>query len=259
MGHDVWYIPRDSYNGIDEIWGETINAKFTRAYMIEMYIANVTGFEGDGDFFSKFGLDIRDNTNMVVANRSFHKYIPSTIAERPREGDLIYVPVMQNLFEIKFVEQDKHFYTLGKKLPYIYELRCELFRYSSESISTGVSDIDDVEKDSSYNIGLQVTGGTGTYYTDEVVYQGANLASAYAKAEVKTFDLPTKHLEVYNIVGKFVEGELITGVTSNTVWTLTRSDELGDYTDHDISDNKPIQTDADSVIITTEHNPLGVP
>ena len=259
MGHDVFYIPRDSYDSIDQIWGETINAKFTKSYAIEAYLANVEGYEGDGDFFSKFGLDIRDTTNIVVSYRSFIRYIPSAITARPREGDLIYIPVMKKLFEIKFVEEELLFFSLGKRNPYMYELRCELFRYSSETIDTGMEEIDDIEKDNSYTVNLHVTGGTGTYYTDEIVYQGANVAYATAKAQVKTFDLSTMNVEVINIVGEFVANVALRGETSNTVYTVAIADNNGDYTYYDMSDNKIIENDADEVIIVNESNPLGNP
>ena len=259
MGHDVQYIPRDSYNGVDEIWGESINAKFTRAYTIEAYIANVEGYEGDGDFFSKFGLDIRDTTNLVISTRSFQRFIPTNIALRPREGDLIYVPVMKKLFEIKFVEEELLFFTAGKRDPYIYELRCDLFRYSSESIDTGMGEIDNVEKDNAYSISINVPIGSQTYYTDEIVYQGANVTFAVAKGTVKTYDIATGILELYNISGVFTANVPIRGVTSNTTKTATSTDDIGDFTYYDLSDNRPIQTDADAIMITTEKNPFGMP
>lgn len=259
MGHDVWYIPRDSYNGIDEIWGESINAKFTRAYAIEAYLANVEGYEGDGDFFSKFGLDIRDTTNIILSNRSFTRFIPSTIASRPKEGDLIYVPVMKKLFEIKFVEEELLFFSLGKRNPYIFELRCELFRYSSESLTTGVEEIDDIEKDNSYSVRLNLGPGLGTYYNGEVVYQGANLNVAFARAEVRTFDPIDQTIDVINIVGEFIDSANVIGITSNTIRQVSLADDLKNTTYYDMSDNRPIQNDADEVIIVTENNPLGAP
>lgn len=259
MGHDVWYIPRDSYNGIDEIWGESINAKFTRAYAIESYLANVEGYEGDGDFFSKFGLDIRDTTNMIVSHRSFSRYIPPSIALHPREGDLIYVPVMKKLFEIKFVEEELLFFSLGKRNPYIYELRCDLFRYSGEELSTGVEEIDTVEQDNSYSIALDLINGTGTFYLKETAYQGSNVEFATAKATVKDFDPASKQIELFNIVGEFAVNTTIRGATSNAVFTVTTKDTLGDYTYYDLRDNKPIQDDAEEVIVVTENNPFGQP
>lgn len=259
MGHDVYYIPRDSYDGIDQIWGESINATFTRAYTIEAYIANVEGYEGDGDFFSKFGLDIRDTTNIVIAYRAFTRYVPSAITPRPREGDLIYIPVMKKLFEIKFVEEELLFFSLGKRNPYIYELRCDLFRYSSESIDTGVEEIDDVEKDNSYAIKLDLGAGSGLFVRDELVYQGASYNTATQKAIVKEFNPTEKTIELYNIVGEFSVNTAILGVTSNASYTVITKDTLGDYTYYDLTDNKPIQDDAEDVIVVTENNPFGMP
>lgn len=259
MGHDVYYIPRDSYNGDDEIYGETINAKFSRAYSIEAYIANVEGYEGDGDFFSKFGLEIRDTSNFVISARSFFKYIPSNIASRPREGDLLYVPVMRKLFEIKFVEEELLFFSIGKRNPYMYELRCELFRFSDEQIETGVEEIDDVQVENSYTIQLSLGNGAGTFYDGEIVYQGSNVATSNIKATVTDYDVGAKKLTLHNVMGSFASGINIRGVTSNAVYTIASSDELGDYVFYDQSDNKNLQTEAALFIDLSEINPFGMP
>jgi len=259
MGHDCFYIPRDSYNGDDEIYGETVNAKFTRAYAIETYLANVEGYEGDGDFFSKFGLEIRDTSNFVISTRSFQQYIPSNIAQRPREGDLLYVPVMHKLFEIKFVEEELLFFSLGKRNPYMYELRCELFRFSDEQIETGVEEIDDVESENAYTIQLTLGSGTGTFYDGETVYQGANVNSALAKAVVTDYDVITKKLTLHNIVGTFASATTIRGVTSNASYTATATDTLGDFVFYDQYDNRAIQNEAALFIDLSEINPFGMP
>ena len=260
MGHDCYYIPRDSYNGDDEIFGETKNAKFTRAYTMEMYIANVEGYEGDGDFFSKFGLDIRDTSNFVVAARTFRKYIPSNIAFRPREGDLIYIPVMQKLFEIKFVEEELLFFSLGNRNPYIYELRCELFRFSDENIETGVEEVDEVAVDNSYTIELSLGPGNDLYYNiGEDVYQGANLANALAKAVVSDYNPTTKKINLQNIVGTFAVGTPLVGQTTNASFSVVSTDVLGDYVFYDLSDNKNLQTEAALFIDLSEINPFGMP
>ena len=85
MGHDVYYILRESLDDIDYIFGEATKVKMKHAYLIEAYLANVEGFEGDGDFFSKFGLEIRDTTNFVISRRSFVKNVPTTLRQRPQE------------------------------------------------------------------------------------------------------------------------------------------------------------------------------
>lgn len=259
MGHDCYYIPRDSYNGDDEIYGETINAKFSRAYTMEMYIANVEGYEGDGDFFSKFGLEIRDTSNFVLSRKTFNKYIPSNIAARPREGDLIYVPVMRKIFEIKFVEEELLFFSIGKRNPYMYELRCELFRFSDENFDTGVEEIDDVESENSYTIELALGTGTGNYQSGELVYQGANVASSNTKAYVTDYNPTTKKITLHNIVGTFATATNLRGATSNAVYVVTSTDVLGDYVFYDQSDNKNFQNEAALFIDLSEINPFGNP
>lgn len=259
MGHDCFYIPRDSYNGDDEIYGETVNAKFSRAYTMEMYIANVEGYEGQGDFFSKFGLDIRDTSNFVIAARSFRKYVPSNIAWRPREGDLVYVPVMQKMFEIKFVEEELLFFSIGNRNPYIYELRCELFRFSDENLNTGVEEVDGVAVENAYTINLDLGTGTGTYNIGETVYQGANLAFASARAVISDYDPIAKKLELMDIVGTFATATNVRGASSNATYVVTTTDVLGDYAFYDQYDNKNLQTEAALFIDLSEINPFGMP
>lgn len=259
MGHDCFYIPRDSYNGDDEIYGETINAKFTRAYAIEAYIANVEGYEGDGDFFSKFGLEIRDTSNFIISDRAFRKYIPSNIAQRPREGDLLYVPVMRKLFEIKFVEEELNFFSIGKRNPYMHELRCELFRFSDEQIDTGVEEIDEVEVQNSYTIELALGNGTGTFYDGEVVFQGSNVATSNVKATVTDYDVATKKITLRNVIGSFATATTIRGVTSNASYNVVSTDVLGDHVFYDQYDNKALQTEAALFIDLSEINPFGMP
>jgi hypothetical protein len=259
MGHDVKYLPREAYDSADDVIGESPQAKFTRAYTVEMYLANVEGYEGDGDFFSKFGLEIRDTSNFIISRKTFERYIPSTIATRPREGDLIWVPLLYKIFEIKFVEEELMFFSLGKRNPFIYELRCEVFRYSQEDFDTGDNEIDDIEHVVAYTIELNVNAGSGNYYINEMLYQGANLSSSTVSAEVKDWDSANNKLQVINIKGQFTNGLTVIGETSNTRYTLTTYDELADLINYDDSDNRVIQTEANNFIDMTEINPFGVP
>jgi hypothetical protein len=259
MGHDVWYIPREGFNETDFLFGENVQSKFERAYQLEMYLANVEGYEGDGDFFSKFGLEIRDTSNFVVSRLTFEKYVPSSLATRPKEGDLVFVPVMQKLFEIKFVEEELMFFSIGKRTPYIYELRCELFRYSQESINTGVEEVDHVEHTLGYTIDMDLNNGSGNYNIEERVYQGANLAYSTSSADVKDWDPIIKKMQVINIIGEFQANANVIGATSNTRYNILTFDDLGDNTDYDTYDNRNIQTEADEFIDFTEINPFGKP
>lgn len=259
MGHDIKYLPREVYDQSDDVLGESVNSKFTRAYGMEMYLANVEGYEGDGDFFSKFGLEIRDTSNFVVSRRSFERYVPSSIARRPREGDLIFVPLLGKIFEIKFVEEELMFFSLGKRLPYMYELRCEVFRFSNEDFETGDEEVDDIEHSAAYTINFNLSTGSGNYFKDEIVYQGANLASATATAEVKHWIPETKNLEIINVKGNMIAAANLTGASSNAKYMVASLDDLADLVDYDDSDNRVIQTEANTFIDLSEINPFGVP
>jgi len=159
-GQDVFYIPRTQITQ-DEILNDDYS-RFEGAYEIEMYIANTEGFEGEGDLMSKFGLEIRDQATFVVSKRRFTQMVDidlNTLREdRPREGDLIYLPLSRSLFEIKFVEHEKPFYQISQ-LP-TYELQCELYEYSSEEFDTGIDAIDRFEQIYATSEVLLIEGGT---------------------------------------------------------------------------------------------------
>ena len=139
-GIDVYWLPRISSGNADQILGEDTLSSFSTNHMVEMYIKNVEGFEGQGDFLSKFGLDIRDQITFTLAVRRFDQL--DSGYPRPREGDLIYFPLNKKIFEIEFVEHESMFYPNGA-LP-VYDLRCELYAYNQEEINTGIDEIDQI-------------------------------------------------------------------------------------------------------------------
>ena len=145
-GFDVFYIPRTLVN-VDKIFNEDELSKFTSAHSIEMYLQSVDGFEGEGDFLSKFGVEIRDRASFVVVKSRWSSAVDdnaSLIVEgRPNEGDLIYFPLTKGLFEITFVEHENIFYQANNI--YTYRIDGERFVYSSEKIDTGVAAIDAIE------------------------------------------------------------------------------------------------------------------
>ena len=257
MGHDVYYLPREDWNDADTLFGENVHSRFERAYQMEMYLANVEGWEGDGDFFSKFGLEIRDTSNFVVTKRTFERYVPTTITARPREGDLLYIPVMRKIFEIKFVEEDLMFFTKGNKLPYLYELRAEAFRYANEKIDTGVDVIDEIDSLSSYTLELPLTG-SGNFNIGEVVYQGANLAFASATAKVSNWEPSNNKIQLFDIKGNFATSGQLVGTSSGTTRIVGSYDALQDNVYYDLFDNKLIETEANNFIVI-QQNPFGTP
>jgi hypothetical protein len=154
-GHDVYYLPRRSIDQ-DNILGEDVLSRFENAYPIEMYLTNIEGWEGDGELFSKFGLQVTHQATFVVSKRRWEDVIGNNpdellqLPSRPAEGDIIYFPKTNSMFEIKFVQHLNPFYQLGKF--YIYSMNCELYQYSSEILNTGVEEIDKMQGISSQNL-----------------------------------------------------------------------------------------------------------
>ncbi len=139
-GQDVYYINR-TLGAEDRVLREDDLPTFDAAYQMEMYIKNIDGFEGDGDFLSKFGLEIRDEITFTLARRIFEQEVaPNESKNNPYVGDLIYFPLNNKIFEIKFVEHESIFYQMGALQ--VYDIRCDLFEYSGEKFSTGITDID---------------------------------------------------------------------------------------------------------------------
>ena len=139
-GHDIYYITRTA-GAVDDVLNEDDLSEYKRADFIDMYIKNFDGFEGEGDFLSKFGLEIRDEMTLTIARRTFELDVAQyTQNDRPLEGDLIYFPLNKKMFEVKFVEHEPVFYQMGALQ--MYDLRCEMFEYSQETFNTGVSEID---------------------------------------------------------------------------------------------------------------------
>jgi hypothetical protein len=142
-GIDLYYLPKRILSK-DDIFREEELVTFNTAHPIEMYIKNVDGFEGEGDFMSKFGLEIRDRITFTVSRRSFASEILINEADfvRPREGDLIWFPLNRKMYKIQFVEHEAIFYQLGSLQT--FDIVCELFEYNNETFETGIPDIDQV-------------------------------------------------------------------------------------------------------------------
>jgi hypothetical protein len=140
-GLDLFYLSR-SLQAVDEILNEDDLSIFDSAYSMEMYVKSVDGFQGEGDFLSKFGLQIRDQVTLTVARRTFERFAtrlnPHLI--RPKEGDLVYLPLNNKFFKVMHVEHESVFYQSGALQ--VFDLKCELFEYSSERFETGVEEID---------------------------------------------------------------------------------------------------------------------
>ena len=142
-GHDCYYLPRTIVNE-DTILGEAANSTFDDAYEVEMYLEGIEGFEGEGDLYSKFGVEVRDSATFVISRRTWERFVSLDVnlatGLRPNEGDLIYFPLSKSLFEIKFVEHENPFYQLGKL--FVFKMSCDLFEYSGEKFDTSIEVLD---------------------------------------------------------------------------------------------------------------------
>jgi hypothetical protein len=166
-GQDMYYIPR-KLNNYDSVYGADDQSSYEIAYPIEIYIKSVDGFQGDGNFMSKFGIEIRDQVIFSVAQRRFTEEVEVFNAQvRPNEGDLIYFPLNNKCFQIKFVNKFEMFYQLGALQT--WEMTCELFEYSNEILNTGIPEIDILQKKFSTNIiDWAITDEAGNYLLDEL-------------------------------------------------------------------------------------------
>jgi len=165
-GVDNYYVPRKIVN-YNNTFREQNFTEYGNAISIEMYVRNVDGFDGEGEFLSAFGVEVRDQITFSVAMRVYDSEVGAVLnRDRPLEGDLVYFPFTKALYAIKFVNKKPIFYQMGALQ--FYDLTCELFEYSNEVFNTGVDEID-----STYNAFLTTTepyyilSESGTTITDE--------------------------------------------------------------------------------------------
>jgi hypothetical protein len=259
-GIDIQYLPRTIVNK-DSLFGEDPLSRFNSVKPIEMYMENVNNFIG-GDTLGKFGLEIRDSATFIVSKKRFQR---ETGMLRPLEGDIIYLPLTQGFFEIKYVEHEAPFYQLGKN--YVFKMSVELFQFNEETFNTGDSEIDTIPDDVQFRLFVTygATSGTGSSFSvGDLVYQykngatGGGASAADASGYVK--NITNNTLALRNIIGKWNVSTATTVryvISSNdtTYRSVTSIDDrvLQDAYD----DNKDIQTRSDNDLDFTIRNPFG--
>lgn len=262
-GMDVFYLSRTSRDEPDYLFGEDTLKQYRHAYPMEMYLENVTGMDGEGDFISKFGLEIRDEVTLLVSRRRFSATVP---LNRPREGDLVYIPLLKNFFEVTFVEHENDqamYYTLGRGRGgnvYVYALKLKQYHFSEEIIETGIQEIDEQAFNCYKRTRISLANtGSGTYLVNEVVYQGANLEYSTASAVVYRFE-PNSALDVIRLNGSFTSGANVIGNTSGSVYPVliqNTDTQVDEFVYEDLVNNTQIEREADSILDWTESNPFG--
>lgn len=256
QGFSGYYIPNTNEEARDLIFGDDPLKKFTVAYKLDMYLVNTMDYGDEQDFFTKFGLEVHNQTKIQFTFREFMKQTKKEYAQ-PREGDLIFLPFFKDsgeLFEIKFVNTSKDLYTLGRVRPFYYELSLEPFKYNDEDLDTGVQAIDSIEVLESFKATLQVQSGSGDFTVGETIYQGtAN--DHIALAEVAAWDQANSIVTIMNINGTFSNTSplQIVGVSSNATYQLSSTDNKLHSTQFD---NLPILGEIID-FVDTETNPFG--
>lgn len=259
-GIDIYYLPRSSHSVLDQLFGDDPVKYYNKAYKIDMYLETFNDFEGQQEFFSKFGLQIDKTARVAVAKRTFNRLVPSSVRLIPKEGDLIFLPIQQKLMEVRFVEEEKNFFQLGKVQPYMFSLSIETFKYNGELLDTGISDIDELTDNiaPSINMLFQDDNQVVSFVRGEVVYQGNNISTATCTGIVADFDRTTRILRVRNIKGVFVANNAVVGFDSGASYILEDYDGMENATSA-YDDNYLLQTEAANILDFTENNPFGEP
>ena len=254
-GIDIFYCPRTLVNE-DLLLGQDAISEYRSAHTIEMYIKTIDGFEGEGDFVAKFGLQINDQVTFTVARRRWSELglIGDGREDAPKEGDIIYFPMTNALFQVLFVEDESIFYQTGGLQ--VFDLVCEMFTYSNQRLDTGIDEIDKIERLQAYSLDFTLDSGSGNYIMEETVYQGDSLSEATVTGEVASWSSTTKILNLINMTGNFSGTKNIIGDTSGASYTITAFNPQ-DSTSSAAGDNLAIEQEADSIIDFTEGNPFG--
>ena len=254
-GIDIFYCPRTLVNE-DLLLGQDAISEYRSAHTIEMYIKTIDGFEGEGDFVAKFGLQINDQVTFTVARRRWSELglIGDGREDAPKEGDIIYFPMTNALFQVLFVEDESIFYQTGGLQ--VFDLVCEMFTYSNQILDTGIDEIDKIERLQAYSLDFTLDSGSGNYIMEETVYQGDSLSEATVTGEVASWSSTTKILNLINMTGNFSGTKNIIGDTSGASYTITAFNPQ-DSTSSAAGDNLAIEQEADSIIDFTEGNPFG--
>lgn len=222
-GQDVYYLPREIVNK-DSVFLDDVPSRFGSAYKVEMYIENTEAFDGEGDLFTKFGIELRDQANFIVSRKRWKQLVGSRLSEnnfRPREGDLIYLTLSDSIFEIRRVETETPFYQLSN-LP-TFRMQCELFEYNDEDFDTEIAEIDEVEFEGAFQYALTMDsdgiyngteGTTGFHYTPgEIVSQQQD--GYRMQGEVTAYNADTKILQLAHA-----------GATDGKFHTFTTTDQV---------------------------------
>jgi hypothetical protein len=252
------YIPRETQK-IDPLFREDVLSKFTDHHNVEIYIKNVDGFDGDSTIFQKFGLEIKNQITVLISRSSFGKIFGKEMS-RPKEGDLLYIPlsIASALFEIRFVKEDSVFYNLGDF--YVFELQCEQYAFQDEQIDTALDEIDEIADEGSQSFILKLQNNTADQFIEgEILFQGESELSANSKA-VFVEKISNNEIKIKDMLGEFLPNITVKTTISNTLHTLALEPKLNindsDKISINIADDFGAKNKEFVVIDFSENNPF---
>ena len=253
-GQDCYYIPRNMVSE-DKVFGEDSLSKFEDAYMVEMYVDNIDGYEGEKELMSKFGLDIQDDATFTVARRRWEQFVTVdnnlVVSSRPNEGDLVYWPKGSKLFEITFVDHDDPFYQVHN-LP-TYKLKCKTFEYSSEDLDTGIAEIDSIETDNSLDqLSHQMTLESATTFTEFFALEQGTPSDGQLILEDSLLGDKILSETVDNTGSIVMENNVEDADASYIILETYRVDTIDETAQNDLFDSEE-----DTILDFTESNPFG--
>ena len=193
-GLDMYYIPRTK-NNVSDVFNDVQYSTYNNPVFVEMYIQNVDGFQGDGEFLSKFGVEVRDQITFTISQRVFNQEVGIyTNESRPTEGDIIWFPLTASLYQIKYVNKKAIFYQLGALQT--YDIVCELYEGNSDIFNTGIAEIDDTYNaltlvDDSYAILMEDGTILTTEYNEKVLNENYSLDTIDVQADNDVYELGT--------------------------------------------------------------------
>jgi len=251
-GTDLVYIMRESNEDAlkrDEFFGEDFIGTFKKKFPIEMYLETADGYGGEGDLLAKFGVILRDQGTFVCSRTRFKE---ETDRQYPNEGDLIYYPLTNHLFEITHVDFANPFQQFGKT--YVFRITVETFQFSEEEFTTGIFDIDKITKERAYTVYFDLNaGGTGGFFDEE----GITIPGTDFIGTVSDYDSEGRILKVVNPAGVNAPTTgYILGDTSGASWGISFGDGFK-MPEQPFADNKYLEDNQSDIIDDTDTHIFG--
>lgn len=257
-GRDYYYLPR-TLTDYNQLFGEDVVSTFKSAAKVEMYLENITGWEGEQQFISKFGIEIRDEASLIVNRTRFEEEIGSKFGFKyPREGDLVIFPYEVDerirVFEISFVDPDAVFFQLGKN--YVYRLKVRVFEYNGEDFDTGIDQIDKYEINNKITQTIELSHGNGQFYPGETVTQGNYFVATVIMHNISENKLIITMNESPNSEDSKPLFSMNLPITNNSGTEWFVKDLENSVTSPGNADNQLIEDKSDFLIDVSENNPF---